>query len=276
MSPSRLLALALLLALSAAACAQRDASSSRGAYEAPPAATASPAADRGLPAADRALRITIDTSIEVKDLDAAATSVRAAVARHGGYLGEAQMTGADEHRSAFFEAHVPVPALASFRAELGKLGEIAGDSEKAEDVTEQRADVKARLANARTAEKRLVGLLEQRTGTLADVVAIERELSAARETIERMEAQQRTLEGQIANATVKIRLATRHDVAAVSPGKRIARAAGDGVHNAGAFVVGAAVLAASAGPTLLLLIGFVYAVVRVILFAQRRAQAKAV
>jgi hypothetical protein len=273
MSPSRLLALAFVLGLSAAACSKRDASPSVGAYAAP-AATSMPAADRGLPAADRALRITIDTSIEVRDLDGAASSVRAAVARHGGYLGEAQMHGSDEHRSATFEAHVPVPALAAFRAEIGKLGEIASDGEKAEDVTEQRADIKARLANARVAEKRLVGLLEQRAGTLADVVAVEKELAAARETIERMEAQERTLEGQIANATVKIRLATRHDVAAQSPGKRIARAAGEGVHNAGAFLVGIAVLAASAGPTLLLLVGFVYGLVRVILFAHRRGQTK--
>lgn len=273
MSPARALLLALVLAVSAAACSQRDASPAAGAY-ASPAATAAPATQGALPAAERALRITIDTSIEVRDLDGAASAVRAAVARHGGYLGEAQMAGSEDHRSAYFEAHVPVAALAAFRAELGKLGEIAADAEKAEDVTEQRADIKARLGNARAAEKRLLALLEQRAGTLADVVAVEKELSAARETIERMEAQERTLEGQIQNATVKIRLAPRHELAAASPGRRIARAAGDGLHNAGAFAVGAVVLAASAGPTLLLLIAFGYAAFRLARSAARRAQAR--
>jgi hypothetical protein len=273
MSPSRVLVLALVLAVSAAACAKGEAPPSPGAF-AMPASTAAPVAELASPAAARALRITLDTSIEVRDLDGAASAVRAAVARHGGYLGEAQMHGSEEHRSAYFEAHVPVPALAAFRAEIGKLGEIAADAEKAEDVTEQRADIKARLGNARAAEKRLLGLLEQRAGSLADVVAVEKELSAARETIERMEAQERTLEGQIQNATVKIRLATRLDVAAQGPGRRIARAASDGVHNAGAFVVGVAVIGASTGPTLLLLLAFGYAVFRAVRFAARRAQGK--
>ncbi|APR87468.1 putative lipoprotein [Minicystis rosea] len=231
------------------------------------------AAEPGAPNADRAMRITIETSVQVSDLGAASSTVRAAVSRAGGYVGEARTSGSDEARYASFELHVPVAQLPAFRAEIGGLGDIVSDAEKAEDVTEQRADIKARLGNARAGEKRLLELLDKHTGNLADVVAVEKELASTRETIERMEAQERVLEGQIKSATVKLQLSTRHTGGPAGPGKRIMQAAGDGIQNAGAFLVGLAVLAASTGPTLLLLALIGYAIFRTVRFFVLRARA---
>ena len=220
------------------------------------------------------MRITLETSVTVKDVDAAGRAVRELVAQHGGYVGEAKTAGDDEARSSSFEVHVPVAHLPAFRAGVSGLGEITSDSEKAEDVTEQRADIKARLGNARAGEKRLLELLDKRTGTLADVVAVEKELGAVRETVERMEAQERVLEGQIASATVKLHVWSHHAAARLRPGKRIFRAIGDGIDTAGSFLVGLAVLAASTTPTLLLVALMGYVVFRIVRAVHRRTTTK--
>jgi hypothetical protein len=270
MPPTRLLApWCVALLLLAGACAKHEApvSSVAAAMQVQQVGAAT------LPSAERAMRITVETSLEVADLGAAAAAVRAAVTRHGGYVGEARTTGGDGGRTASFEVHVPVADLPAFRREIAELGDVTSDSEKAEDVTEQRADIKARLSNARAEEKRLLELLDKQAGSLADVVAVEKELAAVRETIERMEAQERVLEGQIATATVRIQVYVRSAAGGTGPGRRIARAFGEGLENAGSFLVGLAVLVMSAGPTLLILAVLGYGVFRVVRFFRRRARA---
>jgi hypothetical protein len=222
----------------------------------PPLAVAAPLPGGGAPApaADRAMRITITTTIIVKHRDAAVSALRSAVSAFGGYVSEGTLSGGDEGGSAKFTVKVPAPAISDFRGKLASLGEVKSDSEKAEDVTEARADLRARLHNARAQEQRLLDLLQNHTGNLGDVVLVEKEIGAARETIERMEAEERTLEGQIGFATVTVDL----DTVYVPPpsdgvGHQLAVAAGEGIDTAKSFVLGTMVLTLAVGPTLLIL-----------------------
>jgi hypothetical protein len=253
--------LALALALALLSCSERSAPSpamQAAAPPAPPAAAAGSPAE-ALPAASRAMRITVEATVVVSDLDAAVQALRRAAAGQGGYVSEARLTGSTGRvRSAFFEVKVPAARLDAFRAEMAKLGEIVSEAEKAEDVTEQRADIGARVRNAHAQEQRLLALLSNRTGNLADVVAVEKELAAVRESIERFEAQQRVLEGQIALATVAVQLATRWEEAPIGAWGRIASAGGEGLHSARQLLVGLAVAALAYGPSLAILcaIGF--------------------
>jgi hypothetical protein len=277
-TPRSLASWCLLLLLAAGAAAAGCAKGEAPTSGAPPGVAAQhqvAQAGEGLPASERAMRITVETSVVVARLDDAAQAVRDAVGKAGGYVGEARTSGSDEARYASFEVHVPVGRLPAFRAEIARLGEIASDVEKAEDVTEQRADIDARLRNARAEDKRLLELLDKRTGSLADVVAVEKELASVRETIERMEAQSRVLEGQISLATVKLQLSVRYAAGAVGPGRRILHAAGDGVSTAGSFLLGLVVVAASAGPTVIIVLALIYAIFRAVRFARRRAAARA-
>ncbi|WP_437675658.1 DUF4349 domain-containing protein [Sorangium sp. So ce131] len=222
----------------------------------------------------RAMRITVETTIVVGGFDEAMQRLRAAIEEHGGYVSEARVHGSGAPRSASLEARVPSARVGAFRAVVASVGEVVADAEKAEDVTEQRADIGARLRNARAQEKRLLDLLSDRTGSLADVVAVERELAQVRETVERIEAQERLLEGQIAYATVKLSVTTRYDPAPVTAGDKIVRAARDGIENAWAFLVNLVVVLAAAGPTLLLLAvmgGVLYYVLRGVVRRRRGA-----
>ncbi|KYF89107.1 hypothetical protein BE17_51335, partial [Sorangium cellulosum] len=254
------LSIALLSAVAlSGACARSDPSSSAqaetagAAAPAPVQAAALDLRSQGAPPlAPRAMRITVETTVVVGAFDPAMQRLRTAVEEHGGYVSEARLRGGSD-RSATLEARIPSARVGAFRAVVASVGEVVADAEKAEDVTEQRADIGARLRNARAQEKRLLDLLSDRTGSLADVVAVEKQLGSVRETIEQIEAQERLLEGQIAYATVKVSVVTRHEEQAVGAGGKIAAAARNGIENAGAFVVNVAVLLATAGPTLLLL-----------------------
>ncbi|WP_438017121.1 DUF4349 domain-containing protein [Sorangium sp. So ce315] len=243
------------------ACARAERSSS-GAMES--SAAPAPVQTAGLPLhaqapspgapplSRRAMRITVETTVLVDAFDPALRRLRTAVEEHGGYVSDARVHGGPHH-SASLEARIPSARVGAFRAVVASVGEVVSDAEKAEDVTEQRADIGARLRNARAQEKRLLDLLSDRTGSLADVIAVEGQLASVRQTIEQIEAQERLLEGQIAYATVKLSITTRYETPAVGAGGRIARAARDGVENASEFLVNAAVIVATAGPTLLLL-----------------------
>ncbi|MDC0679506.1 DUF4349 domain-containing protein [Sorangium atrum] len=227
------------------------------------------------PLTGRAMRITVETAILVDAFEPAMQRLRTAVEEHGGYVSEARVHGGP-HRSASLEARVPSAKVGAFRAAVASVGEVVDDAEKAEDVTEQRADIGARLRNARAQEKRLLDLLSDRTGSLADVVAVEKQLGSVRETIEQIEAQERLLEGQIAYATVKMSITARGEEQTLGAGGKIARAAGEGIENAGVVAVKTAVLAASIAPTLLLLAAFfgaLYYALRAIVRRQRRTAA---
>ncbi len=73
-----------------------------------------------------------------------------------------------------------------------------------DDVTESFRDLTLRISNARREEQRLVELLSRRTGDLADVLAVEREIARVRLDIERMEAEMRATQQRVDLATVTL------------------------------------------------------------------------
>ncbi|WP_437655906.1 DUF4349 domain-containing protein [Sorangium sp. So ce1182] len=172
------LSIALLSAVTlTGACARSDHSSSAkmetagAAAPAPVQAAALDLRSQGAPPlAPRAMRITVETTVVVGAFGPAMQRLRTAVEEHGGYVSEARLHGGSD-RSASLEARIPSARVGAFRAVVASVGEVVADAEKAEDVTEQRADIDARLRNARAQEKRLLDLLSDRTGSLADVVA---------------------------------------------------------------------------------------------------------
>ncbi|MGC4117435.1 MAG: DUF4349 domain-containing protein [Myxococcales bacterium] len=124
-------------------------------------------------------------------------------ARVGGFVLDSSSSG---DRDVRFELRVPSTRLAAFRTTLSSLGEILHESEKTDDVTEQQTDLGARLRNAQVQEQRLLRLLEEKTGSLADVIAVEKELASVRETVERLDAQSKALAKRVELAAVSLTL----------------------------------------------------------------------
>jgi hypothetical protein len=197
---------------------------------------------------ERAETVTVHTSLVVEEVREAMDSLRELVSQHRGYVQEADFFDGEDRRAGLV-ARVPAAKLAAFRKALGDLGEVVSEAEKVDDVTEQRADIGARLRNARAQEKRLLELLSYQTGSLADVLSVEGELARVRESIERTAAHQETLENEIAYASVHVDIRARYVAFWKHPRATIAHAASNGVRAAWSFLVGVVVVVVAAGPT---------------------------
>ena len=268
------------LTIGAVGCSRAEAPASR------PSATAatvepSPAQDRpklsGPAFITPAFITTVRLTLAVASVPDATSKLREASARFGGHVAQLSASGegpgARHDQSASLDLRIPSERVHAFVGEVSRLGDVTSEDERVDDVSEERADRHARLANARAEEKRLLELLDKRTGTLADVLAAEKELARVRETVERYEAQAAALEGKIALATVHVSLVTSSSAKATGAGARVAQAARDGVRHASTVTVGLVALFAEAGPTLfvlLLLVGTFALVVRAAFRITRR------
>lgn len=207
--------------------------------------------DRSAPASPdaRERERTITLELRVESAARAAASLTALATRHHGYV-HASTIG---ERGADYELRVPVRELAAFRRAARRLGSVANETEQAEDVTDHHRDVSARLRNARREEARLLALMDERAGSLADVIAIEEHLGTVRERVEQLDAEERAIAQRVENAVVHVQLSPRRVPFWERPGETISVAARSGVTAVQAIVVGSAAAIAGLGPSLLLL-----------------------
>lgn len=108
-------------------------------------------------------------------------SVRGNIGRiaiaHGGYIAGLSLSSANEEaRSLDATVRVPAAELDRLLEELRHLGHVDSESQRAADVTMQVVDTDARLANLHETEQRLNAILRERTGRLADVLAVEEQI----------------------------------------------------------------------------------------------------
>jgi len=270
---SRGLALFVLLLLALAACARDEPAPGAKAAAAP---LSGPAPKTGaltvpLPSADRALIVTVDTSVRVTNVDDATARIRSEVESAGGYVASSNSRGGDD-AYATMELRVPGSKTASLRRTLATVGDVTSETEKVDEVTEQRADLAARLHNARTQEARLLELMTQKTGTIAEVIDAEKELARVRDTIERLEAEQRTMESQIAMSTIHVTLTTPGSAAWQTPAQSVAGSWTSGVKAAKALAVYVAMAAAALAPTFLPVIALTLLAIAIV----RRRKGRAV
>jgi hypothetical protein len=101
---------------------------------------------------------------------------------------------------------VPAANLDSVLTQLRKLGHVQEESRANDEVADQYVDLEARLKSARASEQRLLELQATRTGKLADVLDVERELARVRGEIESMEGQRIVLAHRVDFATIEVQL----------------------------------------------------------------------
>jgi hypothetical protein len=202
----------------------------------------------------------VSTSEAAHRLDALATS-------KGGFVEESSTQGSDDQASAHVVLRVPPSEIESVRALLASMrrqGTTTDEALTAKDVGDALADLDARLSAAQKEETRLLRILDEKTGTLADVLAAEHALSDVRDRIERLQAEQRVSQGRVDLATVDVWLRTRPPE--VSIASRMSSAGRDGLALARDATLGATTLFLRLAPTFALFALFV----AVPLFALRR------
>jgi Domain of unknown function (DUF4349)/Putative zinc-finger len=200
---------------------------------------------------------TVSLSIVAKDFAASRSLLDRVLARHRGYFGQLNVsTPENSARSLQASLRIPAPELASALADLKTLGRVENESQSGEEVTQQHADLIARLKTSRETEQRFRDILQQRTGKLSEVLQVEEGIARVRGDIERMEAEQKELEHRVNFATVELQLTEEYraqlNPPAASVSTRIYNGLVAGYHNASETVLGIVIFFAENGPTLLI------------------------
>lgn len=216
-------------------------------------------------------------TIVTKEFENTRAAMEQMVRKHGGYIAQLSTSGRPgSAHSLSATVRIPADKLDTALAELKSLGRIEGETVSGEEVTQQYVDLVARLANARHTELRLVQVLQQRTGKVADVLEVEREIARVREEIERMDAQRKNLEKQVQFATVSLRITEEYKaqvgVPEASIGTQMWNAAVDGYRTLTETALGLALFLLRQGPVLLFWVALLWWPAR---FVWRRVRASA-
>lgn len=181
---------------------------------------------------DRQVIVRADMTVRVDDLAKASDGVSTAAARHGATIASQttssgdglpvpvpDMTTADEkgatacpstgcpttYASSTTTLRVDNDEVDALIRDLSALGAVEASYRTSEDVSAQVADVDARLQTAEASLARVRALMTKAV-TIGDVVTLEAELSRRQADLESLQAQQRVLADQTAQATVTVRL----------------------------------------------------------------------
>jgi hypothetical protein len=200
---------------------------------------------------------TASVSLIVKDFGPVEGTVKAIVLRHNGYIASLNTASPqDSARTLSATLQIPSAQLEAAVAELKQLGRVEQETQSGEEVTKEFTDRAARLKNARATEQRLLDVLREHTGKVADILQAEQEIARVRGEIEQMEADQRALQTRIDFATVQLSVQEEYKAslqgAPPSTATRLRNAAADGYRSLIESVIGIGVFALQALPILLL------------------------
>jgi hypothetical protein len=145
-----------------------------------------------------------EMTVAVTDVAQASAGARGIVAALGGYLYGEQSTGGASPTTLLTFKVLPgdfEDALSRF----AELGEVRVQNVTTEDVTERVVDLQSRIKTAETSVARLRDLLESATD-LEDVALLESQLLDRETTLETLRGQLRTVQDQVALATIVLNL----------------------------------------------------------------------
>jgi hypothetical protein len=185
---------------------------------------------------------TVSLSIVVKDFSASRAGLDAILSRHHGYSAQLDVNTAENAaRTLQASLRIPAPELAGAINDLKSLGRVENETQGGEEVSQQHADLVARLKNSRETERRLQAILTERTGKISDVLAVEQEIARVRLEIEQMEAEQKSLEHRVDFATVNLNLSEEYKANLTLPmsvGTRLHNGLVEGYRNASETILG--------------------------------------
>ena len=143
-------------------------------------------------------------SLEISDLRKAVADALSKIEGVGGYVSQSSTAGEKDTAVATVVYRLPAArwdeALAAMRALAGR---VVSEQTNSTDVTLQVVDLDARLANLRTTEAALQAIMARAT-VIADVLAVEKQLSDTQGQIEELSAQQKQLKDQAAMSTLTV------------------------------------------------------------------------
>lgn len=221
--------LALMLALSLAACSAKSASSDSASMasdsydfngaELPDAKYDDTASDdgawngqevssAGADLAERGVKMVYTASIEMQTLefDQAAQDIASLVESMGGYFEQKNFSNySSSYRHASYTVRVPAEQFTDFCTQVGTLCHVTWQSDTAENISERYHDTQSRLETAQIKLERLQELLKK-AESMEDIITIESAISETEYEIEDLSGTMRHYDALVGYATVDLEL----------------------------------------------------------------------
>ena len=288
------LLLALVLALSLAACGAKSAGSDSMAggyngYDLPKedydfTATAGEAEDTGawngggqvgagtdVSLSERGVKMVYSASIEMQTVsyEQAVEDIAALVERSGAYFEQKNFSNySNGYRHASYTVRVPAEQYADFCAQVGALCHVTWQSDSAEDISEQYYDTQSRLETAQIKLARLQELLKK-AQNMEDIITIESAISETEYEIERLSGTVRRYDALVDYATVTLELSEVYRLSGTedapkSFGEKLGNAFADGLAAAAEGLEDVAIWLAYSWLGILIFAAVVFAAVKLI------------
>src|SRR5258708_4090288 len=146
-----------------------------------------------------------ELAVATKEFAHSRATLEEILERHHGYAARLRMVG--QPASSILTATLRVPSSEFTAAvnDLKTLGSVESEEQTADEITQQRADLEARLINAQTTLERLQGILAK-GGNNRNLLEVQRQLANVTAEISRLEAQRAANEHQVIFAQVLLSL----------------------------------------------------------------------
>ncbi len=160
--------------------------------------------------ANRKLIRNAHVDLEIVSFDDAVQKITAFTNEERGYVAT---SSSEKQANGKLRGEIVVKVLPEnldhFLQKIRTLGELKNQTFGSEDITKAYFDTDARLKNARVMEQRLIEMLKTKTGKVADLLQVEKELGRVREEIEKMQGELKYWDSQVQFATVTISLSEK-------------------------------------------------------------------
>lgn len=163
--------------------------------------------------AERLVIYTANMAVEVVSVDTAFDKIKNIATNYDGYIEDSSIYRTDKVKSGYVTIKVPKDKFYNAISDIEAIGTIDSKNVGGNDVTEEYADLNARLNNYKASEKRYLELLDI-AKTVDDIIKVEDRLTDVRYNIDSLEGRIKRLSSRIEMSSISVNL---HEPAPLSP-----------------------------------------------------------
>jgi hypothetical protein len=141
--------------------------------------------------------------VATKEFAKSRTSLEEILVQHRGYAARLRMAGRRTGSVLSATLRVPSSELGATVSDLKSLGDVEQEEQSADEITQQHADLEARLANAQATLRRLEELLRKQTYPDGNVRELQRQIAMASAAVNRLESERSASEHRVIFANLQ-------------------------------------------------------------------------
>jgi len=198
-----------------------------------------------------------ELAVSTKEFAHSRASLEEILERHHAYAAKLRMVGQPTASSLTATLRVPSSEFTSAVNDLKTLGKVEQEEQTADEITQRRADLEARLVNAQNTLERLQAILTQ-GGKVRNLLEVQRQLASVSAEVARLEAERVSAEHQVTFAQVLLSVREEVNAPAESVAAELRAAAIAGSSDLVSSLLAILLFVISRGPVTLLWVACVF------------------